>query len=222
MPQLPAPMTTAFRSGGSPPSHSHCSSMLGQIRDVTVAASAGEGWSVRGKVIARPIRSLTLRGRIRQPAADLLGPVDGDREHGGAGLERQPPDAAPRARQRSGAVAGPLGEDADGAAALEHAARRRHRVLVGLAAPDREGPEARQQPALPALLEQLDLGDVVHRPPPGQRDADHERVEEAAVVGGDDQRTADPGVLAADAREPEPEQKARLQHEPREPVHQQG
>ena len=41
--------------------------MFGQIRAVTVAASAGEGCSVRGKVIGAPTRSLTLRGRIRQP-----------------------------------------------------------------------------------------------------------------------------------------------------------
>ena len=41
--------------------------MLGQIRSVTVAASAGEGFSVCGKVSGVPARSLTLRGRIRQP-----------------------------------------------------------------------------------------------------------------------------------------------------------
>ena len=67
MPQLPAPITAALRSGGRPPSHSHCSSMFGQIRSVTVAASAGDGRSVRGKVIGLPARSFTLRGRIRQP-----------------------------------------------------------------------------------------------------------------------------------------------------------
>ncbi len=67
VPQLPAPITAALRSGGRPPSHSHCSSMFGQIRSVTVAASAGEGRSVRGKVSGLPARSLTLRGRIRQP-----------------------------------------------------------------------------------------------------------------------------------------------------------
>ncbi len=41
--------------------------MLGQMRSVTVAASAGEGRSVRGKVSGVPARSLTLRGRMRQP-----------------------------------------------------------------------------------------------------------------------------------------------------------
>ena len=67
VPQLPEPITATLRSGGSPPSHSHCSSMLGQMRAVTVAARAGEGWSVRGKVIGRPARSFTLRGLIRHP-----------------------------------------------------------------------------------------------------------------------------------------------------------
>ena len=62
VPQLPAPITAALRIGGSPPSHSHCSSMFGQIRAVTVAASEGEGFSVCGKVSALPARSRTLRG----------------------------------------------------------------------------------------------------------------------------------------------------------------
>ncbi len=41
--------------------------MFGQMRPLTVAASEGEGFSSRGKVIALPARRLTLRGRIRQP-----------------------------------------------------------------------------------------------------------------------------------------------------------
>ena len=69
MPQLPAPIaaSAALRRGGSPPSHSHWSSTFGQIRVVTVAASAGEGCCVRGKVTGLPTRSRTFRGRIRQP-----------------------------------------------------------------------------------------------------------------------------------------------------------
>ena len=67
VPQLPAPITAALRSGGSPPSHSHCSSITGQTRAPTELASAGEGSSVRGKVSARPIRTLTFFGRIFQP-----------------------------------------------------------------------------------------------------------------------------------------------------------
>ena len=67
VPQLPAPITAALRSGGRPPSHSHWSSTFGQIRAVTVAARDGDGCSVRGKVTGLPTRSLTFRGRIRQP-----------------------------------------------------------------------------------------------------------------------------------------------------------
>ena len=67
VPQLPAPITAALRSGGRPPSHSHCSTITGQTRAPTEFASAGEGFSVRGKVSARPARTLTLRGRMRIP-----------------------------------------------------------------------------------------------------------------------------------------------------------
>jgi len=45
VPQLPAPITAARRIGGRPPMSSHWSSMLGQIREVTEAARAGEGFS---------------------------------------------------------------------------------------------------------------------------------------------------------------------------------
>ena len=68
VPQLPAPITAALRIGGRPPSHSHCSSMFGQIRVVTVAASDGDGFSVRGKVSDLPARIRTWRGRIFQPS----------------------------------------------------------------------------------------------------------------------------------------------------------
>jgi hypothetical protein len=80
------------------------------------------------------------------------------------------------------------------------------------------GAEAVEKPALPALLEQLDLGDVVDRPLPGQQDPDHERVEEAAVIGRDDQAPIDPGVLAAEPVEAEPDQHRRLQDQPGEEV----
>src|SRR4029450_7505717 len=52
-------------------------------------------------------------------------------------------------------------------------------------------------------FEELDLGDVVERAPPRERGPDHERVEEAAGVGRDDQRPLHPAVFAADPREPE-------------------
>ncbi len=71
----------------------------------------------------------------------------------------------------------------------------RDRVLVGVAAVDREGAERVEDPPLPAAHEQLLLGHVVHRPL-GHR-GDHERIEEAAVVGGDDHRAGRAGCAPA-------------------------
>jgi len=133
----------------------------------------------------------------------VLAAEDGGGENRRAGLQGEPADAALRRRQRAAPDPRPLGEDADGAAALHRQARRVHRQLVRLAAAYREGAEPREQPALPATLEQLDLGHVVHRPPPGQRGADREGVEEAAVVGGDDKSAADAAILAPGAAEAE-------------------
>ena len=99
VPQLPAPITAARRIGGRPPRSSHCSCTLGQIRAVTVSASAGEGSSARGKVIALPSRTLTLRGRIRQPRRTCFGADHRGRDHRRAGLQRQAADAALRRRR---------------------------------------------------------------------------------------------------------------------------
>src|SRR5262249_54533016 len=115
-------------------------------------------------------------------------------------LQREPTDPTARLGQRAAAYPGSLGEDADDPAAFDRQTRRLHRVLVGLAATNRKGAEPPEQPSLPAALEQLDLGDVVHRAPPGEGAADREGVEEAAVVGGDEQAALDAGVLAAGAR----------------------
>jgi len=60
-------MIAARRMLGVPPSHSHCSSMHGQMRSVTAAASAGLGASTFGKVSGAPARMRTLCGRKRQP-----------------------------------------------------------------------------------------------------------------------------------------------------------
>jgi hypothetical protein len=68
VPQEPAPTTAARRSGGRPPSHSHCSITLGQMRSVTAPASCGEADSTFGKVSGRPTRMRTLCGRMRQPS----------------------------------------------------------------------------------------------------------------------------------------------------------
>jgi hypothetical protein len=68
-------MTAARRSVGTPPSHSHCSSMHGQMRSVTAPASAGDGFSTRGNVKARPARMRTLCGRIRHPRRTASVPI---------------------------------------------------------------------------------------------------------------------------------------------------
>src|SRR5690606_29535604 len=109
-------------------------------------------------------------------------------------------DAAARTAQRPFAVAGALREDHDGLPAREQRERGLHRLLVGLAALDREGTEPVEQPALPRLVEQLLLGDEVDGPE--QAGADDERVEEAAVVGGEDDRPLR-DVVAAGAAEAE-------------------
>ena len=67
VPHEPAPTTAARRSGGRPPSHSHCSITQGQMRSVTAAASVREGACTCGKVSGPPTRMRTLCGRMRQP-----------------------------------------------------------------------------------------------------------------------------------------------------------
>src|SRR5690606_24345351 len=71
--------------------------------------------------------------------AHVLAPQHGHREHGRARLEGQAADAALRPGERTPADAGALGEDDDGAAALDGDPGRLHRGLVGLAAADRKG-----------------------------------------------------------------------------------
>ena len=110
-----------------------------------------------------------------------------------------------------------LGKDADRPALLEDDPRRLHRRLVGLAAPDREGAERQEDPRLPALVEQLDLGDEAQRAP--EAAPDHERVREAAVVGGQQHRALLGHVLEAHAPQPEVDVEEGLQDRPHDPVH---
>jgi hypothetical protein len=58
----------------------------------------------------------------------------------------------------------------------------------------------------------------MERAPPGQGGADHERVQEAAVVGRDDQRPGDLAVLPPDPREPEVGEEDREEDQAREPI----
>ena len=60
-------MTAARRSGGRPPSHSHWSITLGQMRSVTAAASCDVACSTCGKFRGAPIRTRTFFGRMRMP-----------------------------------------------------------------------------------------------------------------------------------------------------------
>ena len=218
MPQLPAPMTAAVLIGAIPPSHSHWSWTQDQTRDVISWATCGVASpsTGRGKVSARPQRTLTRRGRMRQPLRMSSVPMIATGHDRRAGLEREPADPALGLAERPGPHARALGEDADRAAALEDHASGLHRELVRLAAPDREGAEREQQARLPALLEQLHLGDEPERP--AEADADHERVGEAAVVGGEQDRAFGGDVLGPDPPEPEVEVEERLQDGAHDPV----
>ena len=149
-------------------------------------------------------------------AADGLGADDGDGHDRHAGLEREAPDAALGLAERARADPGALGEDDDDVAALQDLAGRGHRVLVGVAAVDREGAERVEDPRLPALAEQLLLGDEVDRPP--HERADHEGIQERPVVGGDDEGALGRDVLAPEAGHPEVEVEERLQHAADDPV----
>src|SRR6185503_16319262 len=115
----------------------------------------------------------------QEPAADSLGAVDRYRDDWRSGLEREPADAALRLAEGSAPDARALGEDHDRLTALDEDAGRLHRLLVGLAAANRERAEGIEEPTHPALLEQLALGDEVDGPP--EADADDPRIEEAAV-----------------------------------------
>ncbi len=218
VPQLPAPITAARRIGGRPPISSHCRRTLGQIRAVTDSASRrGRLLDPReGHRLAEPHPDLT---RADAPAAaHVLGAEHSGRQDRRAGLQRQPPDPAPRRRPGCRGGSACPRETCRPCRRARPQPRGLHRHLVGLAAADREGAEPREQPPLPAALEQLDLGDVVHRPPPGQRGADREGVEEAAMVGGDDQPAADAVRTRDRSGEPEVDEEERGHEDPGEEV----
>ena len=94
-------MTVTRRSGGVPPSHSHCSSTHGQIRSVTAFASAADGRSTFGKWSAGPQRTRTFLGRIRQPRRTSALPITA------AGTTTAPVSSASRADAASRVPSGP-------------------------------------------------------------------------------------------------------------------
>ena len=209
-------MTAARRSGGRPPSHSHCSITFGQMRSVTAAASCGEAVSTCGKVSGRPTRTRTLCGRMRQPLRIASVPMMA------TGTTGAPVSSASRPTPRRGRPSAPgrmrvpSGKISTASPRSRIALRGLEHVGVALAAADREGAERVEEPGGQAVAEQLLLGHVVHRPP-GDR-GDHERVQERAVVGGEDHGPALGHVLAPDPRQPEVEVEERLEHRADEPV----
>ena len=141
--------------------------------------------------------------RVDLPAAaNVLGP---DHCHGNdrrAALQRQAANAAARVAKRPGPHARSFNEDHHAVAAGEDPQRRLHRVVIAMAAIDRECAKAVEKPRLQAvLLKQLTLGDEVERP--AAKRADYERVKERAVVAGVDCGAALRNVFAAKRAEAE-------------------
>ena len=140
-------MIATRRIGGTPPSHSHWSMTIGQIRSVTAPASAGDALSTVGKCSGRPARSLTLRGRIRQPLRMSSVPMIAIGTTGAPVSSASRPTPAPRLAERARPGPRPLGEHQHDLPAPEDHLRRLDRVLVARAPVNRERPERIQQPA---------------------------------------------------------------------------
>ena len=134
VPQLPPPITAARRSGGRPPSHSHWSITLGQMRSVTAAASGAVRLVDLREVQRGADAHADLVRADAEALADRLGAVDRDRHDGRSRLEREAPDAALGLAERAGARARALGEDQHRVAALEDRLRGLDEVRVGGAA----------------------------------------------------------------------------------------
>ena len=89
-------------------------------------------------------------------------------------------------------------------------------LLVARAAVDGERAERVEEPRLQAVGEQLLLRDVVDGA--AEHRAEDERVEEAAVVGGEQQRALGGDVLAPDPLQAEVDVEERLEHRADDPV----
>ena len=215
-PAPPSPMTAARRSGGRPPSHSHCSITQGQMRSVTAAASCAAPPATRGKVSGRPARMRTLCGRMRQPLRIASVPMTADGDDRGARLQRQAADAALGRPSAPGRMRVPSGK----IRTVSPRARIARAVSSISSSPlprsTGNAPSALSNQPCQLALEQLPLGDVVQRPAGDRRD--HEWVQERAVVGRDDHRPLGGDVLAADARQAEVDVEERLEDRPDEPV----
>ena len=215
MPIDPAPTTAAVRSGGRPPSHSHWSSTQGQMRSVTSPARNGDGLSTRGKVSGAPKRRCTFTGLIRQPRRACSLP---DTAIGTTGA---PLCSATRPTPRCGRPSDPrLTRVPSGKITTASPRSRRASVVLvdsssDCAALDGIGAEAVEQPPDERVPEDLLLGHEVDRP--RHAGAEHERVQEAAVVRREDHPALRDQPVAA-PREPEVDDQGGLREEPDRPV----
>ena len=157
-----------------------------------------------------------LVGTDAPSAADRLGAEHGHRDDRDAGLQSEPADATLGLAERAGSHARALGEDEDDVAAGED--RLGGIDHVGVAGPpvDRERAQRVEDPRLPGTAEELLLGHVVHRS--ARHAGDHERIQEAAVIGGDDHRPVLGDVLEPDPSHPEVDPEERLEGQPDKPV----
>ena len=140
----------------------------------------------RGKRSGAPTRRHTLRGRMRQPRRTCSVPNTATGTTGTPVSRARRPTPRRGSPERPRAHARALGEDHDTVAAREDHAGRLHRARCRRRRDRRGRLRGRSAARLPALFEQLALGHVVDGP--AHERADHERVKEAAVVGGEQQR----------------------------------
>ncbi len=168
VPHEPPPMTAARRSGGRPPSHSHCSITLGQMRSVTAAASCAVASSTCGKRSGLPMRTRILRGRMRQPLRIASVPIIA------TGTTGAPVSSASRPTPRLGLPSAPgrmrvpSGKISTGSPRSRIAFAVSTMSVSAVAAADREGAERADEPAEQPVVEQLLLGHVVDRAPAGR------------------------------------------------------
>ena len=159
-----------------------------------------------------------LVGADPPAAADGLGADHGDRDDGDAGLEGEAADAALGLAERARTYAGALGEDQHDVPARKDLLGGLDHVVIARAPVDGERPQRAQDPGQRRVkVEDLLLRDVVHRPP--GHAGDHERIEEAAVVRGQDDRSLLGDVVAPDPAQAEVGMEERLEQYADDPVH---
>ena len=157
-----------------------------------------------------------LAGPYTPTSPHVLGAHHRHRYDGNPSLQSKPSNPAVGMSERPRAYAGPLREDHDTVTTLENRASGGHRLFVPVSTIDGKGPQAVEQPSLPAMLEQLALCHVVDGPT--RQRTDHERVEKAAVVGCEQDGPGAWNVLAPQAGKAKVEQEEWDQDGSRQPV----